>query len=226
MEKWYEEFLYRGRPSTSSQPSGWHVVIGAIGDETMNKPVLSDPMTPEQAEAAGFPLSVILEGINSKALIERDAAHTDRDEKVAAAETDRDQKVAAAEADRDERVSAAQADRDEKVAAAVSAQTAAEAARDQALAEKMAAEAALAAKQPPATSISRAAFLARFTRDELLAVSAAARSSDLVSVWLMTAQAQDQIDLADPLTRGGLADIAVDVPVLTPERQSAILALP
>lgn len=91
IEKWVEEFLWRGRPSTSTQPSAYHLVIGSIGDETLNKPILSDPMTPAQAEAAGFPLPEIISAINAIVMQERDTALADK----AVAESERDEAIAA-----------------------------------------------------------------------------------------------------------------------------------
>ncbi|MGU3387300.1 hypothetical protein ACLBYG_22510 [Methylobacterium sp. D53M] len=67
-----EEFLWRGRPAGSDQPAAWHIRLMATGGvDDFNAPipaVVSDPMTPEQAAAAGFPLPVILAAINTEAL--------------------------------------------------------------------------------------------------------------------------------------------------------------
>ncbi|TXH12882.1 MAG: hypothetical protein E6R03_12145 [Hyphomicrobiaceae bacterium] len=53
--------------------AAYHVVLGedvtALGKTT---PVYGDALTSEQAEAAGFPLVAILDGINSAALVDGD----------------------------------------------------------------------------------------------------------------------------------------------------------
>ncbi|WP_288587647.1 hypothetical protein [uncultured Methylobacterium sp.] len=71
------EFLYRGRPVGSAEAPAWHVVIG----QHVTPPgaaeaqfVASGALTPAQAEAAGFPLSAVLDGIEAAALAGRDAA--------------------------------------------------------------------------------------------------------------------------------------------------------
>ncbi|KMO39179.1 hypothetical protein VQ02_10415 [Methylobacterium variabile] len=71
------EFLYRGRPADSTEPPAWHVVLG----QHVTPPgaaeaqfVASGALTPAQAEAAGFPLAAVLDGINAAALAGRDAA--------------------------------------------------------------------------------------------------------------------------------------------------------
>ncbi|MGU3386941.1 hypothetical protein ACLBYG_20690 [Methylobacterium sp. D53M] len=67
-----EEFCWRGRPEGSDQPADWHIRLMATGGmDDFNKPIpaaLSDPMTPEQAAAAGFPLPTIFAAINADAL--------------------------------------------------------------------------------------------------------------------------------------------------------------
>lgn len=75
---------------------------------------------------------------------------------------------------------------------------------------------------PVITSISKSAFLKRFTPTELTGISAAARQNDTVNVWLITAQAYDQIDLSDPLTKQGL-DALVTAGLLTGDREMVIL---
>lgn len=77
-ELWVEEFVWRGRPPGSAQPSGWHVVIGMISQDN-GKPLYSDPLTPAQAEQAGFSLAEIIKGLNTDAMQERDALRVERD---------------------------------------------------------------------------------------------------------------------------------------------------
>ncbi|MBK3400774.1 MULTISPECIES: hypothetical protein [Methylobacterium] len=76
-EPYLYEFLYRGRPAGSAEAPAWHVVIG----QHVTPPgaaeaqfVASGALTPAQAEAAGFPLSAVLAGIDAAALAGRDAA--------------------------------------------------------------------------------------------------------------------------------------------------------
>lgn len=68
---WIEEFLYRGRPD--GDPS-WHVQLGTMVDDGLagQHVVIKGPMTPEQAEKLGFPLSVVLGEINAEVLRHRD----------------------------------------------------------------------------------------------------------------------------------------------------------
>lgn len=86
-EPYLYEFLYRGRPAGSAEPPAWHVVIG----QHVTPPgaaeaqfVASGPLTPAQADAAGFPLPAVLAGIDAAALAGRDAALAERDAAVAA----------------------------------------------------------------------------------------------------------------------------------------------
>lgn len=69
-----EEFTWRGRPPGSDQPSDWHIRLMATGGtDDFDKPVpaaISDPLTPDQAAARGFPLPKVLEAINVEALAE------------------------------------------------------------------------------------------------------------------------------------------------------------
>lgn len=75
MEEWIEEFLFRGRPPSgpdSDQTPTWHVVIGQQQDSPFagreKDRNLAGPMSPEQAEALGWPLSRLLDGINAEAV--------------------------------------------------------------------------------------------------------------------------------------------------------------
>lgn len=69
------EFLYRGPITAEKRPSAWHVIIAeeytSFGETKLNT---KGPLTPEQSEAAGFPLSAVLAEINTAAMTERDAA--------------------------------------------------------------------------------------------------------------------------------------------------------
>lgn len=90
------EFLYRGQPEGSTEPSAWHVVIGQyVTPPGATEPqfVSSGALTPAQAEAAGFPLDTVLAGIDAAALAARDAA-------LSALAAEREAR-AAAEAERD-----------------------------------------------------------------------------------------------------------------------------
>lgn len=69
------EFLYRGRPDGSE---AYHVIVA---DEVKDpagivKHIETAPMTPAQAEAAGFPLDKILSEITAAALRDREQAIT------------------------------------------------------------------------------------------------------------------------------------------------------
>lgn len=83
MEEWIEEFLFRGRPPTgpgSDGPPTFHLVIGRQADSPFpgeaKQRQLLNPMTPEQADAAGWPLSKIIEGINTDAIAHGNALAT------------------------------------------------------------------------------------------------------------------------------------------------------
>ncbi len=76
-EPYLYEFLYRGRPAGSAEAPAWHVVLGrhvTPPGATEAQFVASGALSPAQAEAAGFPLSVVLAGIDAAALAGRDAA--------------------------------------------------------------------------------------------------------------------------------------------------------
>lgn len=76
-EPYLYEFLYRGRPAGSAEAPAWHVVVGQyVTPPGAQEPqfVASGALTPAQAEAAGFPLSAVLAGIDAAALAGRDAA--------------------------------------------------------------------------------------------------------------------------------------------------------
>ncbi|MEN3234207.1 hypothetical protein PUR29_33145 [Methylobacterium ajmalii] len=79
-EAYLYEFLYRGRPAGSAEAPAWHVIIGqhvTPPGATAPQFVASGALTPAQAEAAGFPLASVLEGIDTAALAGRDAALAD-----------------------------------------------------------------------------------------------------------------------------------------------------
>ncbi|WP_279357848.1 hypothetical protein [Methylobacterium indicum] len=76
-EPYLYEFLYRGRPAGSAEAPAWHVVLGrhvTPPGATEAQFVASGALSPAQAEAAGFPLSAVLAGIDAAALAGRDAA--------------------------------------------------------------------------------------------------------------------------------------------------------
>lgn len=79
MEQWIEEFLFRGRPPGSTEPPAYHVVIGQQVSDPFEPDKktrrLLGPMTPEQAEAMGFPASALVAGINDAAVAEVAKAH-------------------------------------------------------------------------------------------------------------------------------------------------------
>lgn len=91
-QKWLEGFVWRGRPPWGTDAPAYHVAIGrAIEEDDGSRERLSDlTLTPAQAEAAGFSLSVIGAEINTAALAERDAAAAD----AATARQERDTAVA------------------------------------------------------------------------------------------------------------------------------------
>lgn len=93
--------------------------------------------------------------------------------------------------------------------------------------QKAAAQAVVTAFDPVTVvvpnNITKPAFLALFTSAELLAISAATRTSDTINIWMITAQAHDMIDLSDPLTKQGL-DALVTAGLITSDRETAILA--
>jgi hypothetical protein len=71
--------------------------------------------------------------------------------------------------------------------------------------------------------ISKAAFINLFTDAEFLAIATAAPTNPRINVWLIKAQARDQIDLTDPLAKQGL-DALVAASLLSGPRETAILA--
>lgn len=83
-----DEFLYRGPHSKNGNVAGWHVVLVEETTDVFGGIArsFSGALTPEQAEALGFPLPVIINAINTTVLAERDALKTERD----ALKTERD----------------------------------------------------------------------------------------------------------------------------------------
>ena len=67
MTLYVDEFLYRGKPPGSADLPAWHVVLGDAVTNGFGEPSisLSGPMTPERAEALGFPLAAIVAQINA-----------------------------------------------------------------------------------------------------------------------------------------------------------------
>lgn len=99
------EFLYRGRPNGES---AYHVVLADVVNTLgRDQHVESNALTPEQAEARGFPLKAVLAEINTVVMAERDQALADK----AAAERERDIAVADKEAAERERDQALAVDR-------------------------------------------------------------------------------------------------------------------
>ncbi|WP_288587443.1 hypothetical protein [uncultured Methylobacterium sp.] len=92
------EFLYRGRPAGSTEAPAWHVIVGqqvTLPGASEAQFVTSGALTPAQAEAAGFPLSAVLDGIDAAALAGRDAAVADAEAARTDAETARRERDAA-----------------------------------------------------------------------------------------------------------------------------------
>lgn len=240
IEKWVEEFLWRGRHSGDTAPAGYHVIIGAIGPETMNKPIMSDPMTPTQADAQGFTLGKIIDGINQEAVTSRDAAITaqqaaeaDRDAKVTALESDRDEKITAAGVEADAKITAARVEADAQIAKitadrdkAIVAQKTAEADRDAKVAaltaERGAAIAALP-KTPPG-SITAAAFQSRFTTEEQRAIWLLAKNDETGAIGqgLTQGLTSQTIDLTADGLKEWMAAL-VGGGALTTERATVIM---
>lgn len=67
------EFLYRGGDELA-----WSVTLGNTMPDGFGGTIITTkgPMTPEQAEALGFPLSTVIDGINSAALAQVAALQT------------------------------------------------------------------------------------------------------------------------------------------------------
>ena len=85
------EFLYRGRPNGDS---AYHVILGDVVDNFgQPKHVESSVLTPAQAEALGFPLPKIIEGINAAVMAERDQAVADKEAAERILETERTEKA-------------------------------------------------------------------------------------------------------------------------------------
>src|SRR5882672_11850984 len=75
MTIYIEEFLYRGKAPSTGETEAWHVVLGNEIDNGFGQMVvnISNPMTPSQAQAVGFPLPVILASINTIIMDQLDA---------------------------------------------------------------------------------------------------------------------------------------------------------
>lgn len=88
MSVYLDEFLYRGRPEGSDQPPAYHVILGSVTRDGFGKTVVttSDALTPEQAEAAGFPLPAALAAINAGAMAENALLRAECDRMIAAAQ--------------------------------------------------------------------------------------------------------------------------------------------
>ncbi|BAQ44412.1 hypothetical protein [Methylobacterium aquaticum] len=114
------EFLFRGRPEGSAEPAAWHVIIGQTTEVpgSGEQLVTSGALTPEKAEAAGFSLSSILSGIETRAMAERDAAATE----AAAARQERDAVIAERDAAKAETKAAQETSASYQTAAAQAAE--------------------------------------------------------------------------------------------------------
>ena len=93
VEEWLEDFLFRGRPPSGAGAEGapaWHVIIGQQVDSGFNDGEKSrrliGPLTIVQAEAAGWPLARVINGVNdvaAKRVTELEAVIAARDIDVA-----------------------------------------------------------------------------------------------------------------------------------------------
>lgn len=89
------EFLYRSWALGAGKSDAYHVILAqdvAMPGQDHPHTVVGPPMTPEQAEAAGYPLPDLLSAINGAAMAERDALR----QQLAAVTAERDALRAAA----------------------------------------------------------------------------------------------------------------------------------
>lgn len=75
---------------------------------------------------------------------------------------------------------------------------------EEVLAEIAAQQAAPAPAQPVSRTVTKLAFMERFTDEELAAIYAAAKTDVRVEVWMDKMKLASEIDLADPRTRAGV----------------------
>ncbi|MFE1601644.1 hypothetical protein [Methylobacterium sp. ID0610] len=113
------EFLFRGRPPGDPELPAWHVVIGQYVSLPGSEPqfVSSGPLTPEKAQAAGFPLDVVIGDLATAAMVGRDALAAE----LATARQERDAAVERADA-LEAQLDAIQAERETIATAAVEEQ--------------------------------------------------------------------------------------------------------
>jgi hypothetical protein len=78
---------------------------------------------------------------------------------------------------------------------------------------------------PIITTVTKSQFLALFEPAELLAIATAAQTNPAVNVWLITAQAVENVDLANEETISGLNALAT-AELLTTARVAVILTVP
>lgn len=96
------EFMYRGRSPGSTEAASFHILLAQETEQFgRSQTAISDAMTPEQAEAAGFPLPTILTSINTQVI----ADNTDLREQVARVQA----AAAAAQAEHEQAAAALQA---------------------------------------------------------------------------------------------------------------------
>lgn len=71
-----EEFTFRGRPPGDPTPAAWHLVLGAAQDDGFGGEaiILKGPLTPAEADAAGFTLDAVCAQIDAAALKAADDA--------------------------------------------------------------------------------------------------------------------------------------------------------
>jgi hypothetical protein len=74
MAAYIYEFLYRGPQPHNDGKGAWHVVLGNDVDDGFGhkRTLLSTPMNPTQAAAAGFDLKTILADINTEVMVQHD----------------------------------------------------------------------------------------------------------------------------------------------------------
>lgn len=81
-DEWIEEFLWRGRPPGSAQPSGWHIKIGKMVEIAgKESPIVSLELPMARAAELGWELPEVLAAINSAVLAEVETRQTEIAEK-------------------------------------------------------------------------------------------------------------------------------------------------
>lgn len=86
-EIYIENLTWQGRPTGSTQPSGWSVTLGQVvnvfGQEKVN---ISAPMTPDQLAGMGMDLPAVLSSID----VQLNTAHIAAQAKIAQLEQEND----------------------------------------------------------------------------------------------------------------------------------------